>query len=253
MIITILGSGTSGGVPMIGCNCEVCSSKDPRDNRLRASILLQINNKNFVFDSGPDFRQQMLREKINTLDAIIFTHAHRDHTAGLDDVRAYNYFQQKEIDVYANSETEASLRKEYYYVFSDKWYPGLPKVNFCSIDKTPFSIENVLFTPIEVMHYKMKVFGYRINDFTYITDANFIAEEEKAKIKGSKILILNALRKEKHISHFNLEEALQLIAELKPEKTYLTHLSHQMGKHVNVEKELPPGVFIAFDGLKIEI
>lgn len=253
MIITILGSGTSGGVPMIGCHCEVCSSGDSRDKRLRTSILLQINNKNFVFDAGPDFRQQMLREKVDTLEAIIFTHPHRDHTAGLDDVRAYNHFQQKAMDIYVTDETENSLRKEYHYVFNDVWYPGLPKINFCPITNTPFNISEITFIPIEVMHYKMKVFGYRIEDFTYITDANFISNEEKSKIFGCKVLILNALRKEKHISHFNLEEALQLIEELKPEKAYLTHLSHQMGKHAEVTKELPENVFIAYDGLQIEL
>ena len=253
MIITILGSGTSGGVPMIGCHCEVCSSGDSRDKRLRTSILLQINNKNFVFDAGPDFRQQMLREKVDTLEAIIFTHPHRDHTAGLDDVRAYNHFQQKAMDIYVTAETENSLRKEYHYVFYDVWYPGLPKINFCPITNTPFNISEITFIPIEVMHYKMKVFGYRIEDFTYITDANFISNEEKSKIFGCKVLILNALRKEKHISHFNLEEALQLIEELKPEKAYLTHLSHQMGKHAEVTKELPENVFIAYDGLQIEL
>ena len=253
MIITILGSGTSGGVPMIGCHCEVCSSGDSRDKRLRTSILLQINNKNFVFDAGPDFRQQMLREKVDTLEAIIFTHPHRDHTAGLDDVRAYNHFQQKAMDIYVTAETENSLRKEYHYVFNDVWYPGLPKINFCPITNTPFNISEITFITIEVMHYKMKVFGYRIEDFTYITDANFISNEEKSKIFGCKVLILNALRKEKHISHFNLEEALQLIEELKPEKAYLTHLSHQMGKHAEVTKELPENVFIAYDGLQIEL
>lgn len=253
MIITILGSGTSGGVPMIGCHCEVCSSGDSRDKRLRTSILLQINNKNFVFDAGPDFRQQMLREKVDTLEAIIFTHPHRDHTAGLDDVRAYNHFQQKAMDIYVTAETENSLRKEYHYVFNDVWYPGLPKINFCPITNTPLNISEITFIPIEVMHYKMKVFGYRIEDFTYITDANFISNEEKSKIFGCKVLILNALRKEKHISHFNLEEALQLIEELKPEKAYLTHLSHQMGKHAEVTKELPENVFIAYDGLQIEL
>lgn len=238
---------------MIGCHCEVCSSSDSRDKRLRTSILLQINNKNFVFDAGPDFRQQMLREKVVTLEAIIFTHPHRDHTAGLDDVRAYNHFQQKAMDIYVTAETENSLRKEYHYVFNDVWYPGLPKINFCSITNTPFNISEITFIPIEVMHYKMKVFGYRIEDFTYITDANFISNEEKSKIFGSKVLILNALRKEKHISHFNLEEALQLIAEIKPEKAYLTHLSHQMGKHAEVSKELPENVFIAYDGQQIEL
>ncbi len=259
MIITILGSGTSGGVPMIGCNCEVCLSNDQRDKRLRSSILIHLNpqdadhNKVFVIDAGPDFRQQMLKEKVNNLDAIIFTHAHRDHTAGLDDIRAYNYFQNKPMDIYVNEETKNALQLEYSYVFNDKWYPGLPQINFFTITNQPFFIEEVKFIPVELLHYKMKVYGYRINNFTYITDANFISAEEKEKIKGSEILILNALRKEKHISHFNLEEAINLAQEINAEKTFLTHISHQLGKHADVEKQLPETIFLAYDGLRFEV
>ena len=253
MIITILGSGTSGGVPMIGCHCAVCSSSDSRDKRLRSSISIQVNQQQFVIDTGPDFRQQMLRAEIDKLDAIIFTHAHRDHTAGLDDIRAYNYFMKQPMAIYATEETQQALQLEYHYAFADQYYPGLPEFKFFSIQNQPFYIGEVKIIPVEVMHYKMKVFGFRINDFTYITDANFISREEKEKIKGSKILILNALRTEPHISHFNLYEALELISELKPEKAYLTHLSHQMGKHAEVERELPEGVFLAYDGLRLEL
>lgn len=238
---------------MIGCHCEVCSSADSRDKRLRTSVLIEVNGHNFIIDTGPDFRQQLLREKVDQLSAVIFTHPHRDHTAGLDDIRAFNYFQHQPMEIYATEETQQSLKLEYHYAFSDKWYPGLPEFKFNTIRNKPFYIGEVKFIPVEVMHYKMKVFGYRINHFTYITDANFISEEEKQKIKGTKVLVLNALRKEPHISHFSLQEALDLVAELQPEKTYLTHISHQLGKHADIELELPPNVFLAYDGLKIEM
>ncbi len=253
MTITILGSGTSGGVPMIGCSCAVCRSADPRDKRLRASVLIEVNNNHFVIDAGPDFRQQMLRENVNRLDAIIFTHAHRDHTAGLDDIRAFNYFQQKPMDIYCTGEVEASLRKEYHYVFDGQWYPGLPQMQFFPISNRPFFIGEVKFLPIEVMHYKMPVFGYRINNFTYITDANFISPEEIEKMRGSEVLVINALRQEKHISHFTLEEALAVIEEVKPAVAYLTHMSHQMGKHAEIELDLPANVHLAWDGLRIMV
>lgn len=253
MIVKILGSGTSGGVPMIGCQCEVCTSNDHRDKRLRSSILIQSAEYNFAIDAGPDFRQQMLREQINQLEAIIFTHQHRDHTAGLDDIRAFNFFQQKPMDLYLSQMVEQSIRKEYHYIFDGPWYPGLPEIKFFNIQNSPFYIKDVKFTPIEVMHHQLPVFGFRIRNFTYITDANFISEEEKAKILGSKVLIINALRMSKHLSHFSLEEALALIDEIKPEMAYLTHISHQMGKHSVIESTLPPNVRLAFDGLSIEI
>jgi len=238
---------------MIGCHCAVCTSADPRDKRLRSSLLMQTGTRNFVIDAGPDFRQQMLREQVDTLDAILFTHSHRDHTAGLDDIRAYNYFQEKPMDVYLTAETEQALRMEYHYVFADKWYPGLPEIKFFRFSNQPFYIDDVKFTPVSLQHYKMEVFGFRVRDFTYITDAHAITDVEKEKVKGSKTLVINALRKEKHISHFNLEEALAVIAELKPEKAFLTHLSHQMGRHADIEKDLPAGVFLAYDGLKLEV
>lgn len=253
MIVTILGSGTSGGVPMIGCTCAVCRSNDPRDKRLRSSILISVNGKHIVIDAGPDFRQQMLREQVSSLDAIVFTHQHRDHTAGLDDIRAYNYFMGKPMDIYLTEEVEASIRKEYHYVFEHGGYPGLPQMRLLNIKNSPFYIDEVKFIPIEVMHYNLKVFGFRINNFTYITDANAISETELEKVKGSKVLIINALRREKHISHFSLEEALELIDRIQPEQAWLTHISHQMGTHEAVSEQLPSNVYLAWDGLQLEL
>ena len=254
MIVTFLGTGTSQGIPVFGCNCEVCTSIDFRDKRLRTSLHLNIDGKSFVFDSGPDFRQQILRERITSLDALIFTHEHKDHTAGLDDVRGFNYKEGgKSMQVYAHKRVLDTLKKEFSYAFTEHKYPGVPLIDLNEIDNAPFDIEGVNFTPIEVMHYKLPVFGYRINDFTYITDANFISEEELSKIKGTKILVLNALRKEEHISHFTLQQALEIIEKIQPEKAFLIHLSHQMGKHGHVESGLPSNVRIAYDGLQIEI
>jgi len=251
--ITFLGTGTSQGVPVIACNCNVCQSADLRDKRLRTSIHIQHKNSSFVIDSGPDFRQQMLRAQIKNLTALIFTHEHKDHVAGMDDIRAFNYVLQKKIDIYATLRVQEALVREFPYVFHDFKYPGVPEVNMITIDEHPFNIEGLEFIPIEVLHYKLPVNAYRVGDFTYITDANFISEKEKEKIKGSRIVVINALRREKHVSHFNLEEALELIKELKPEKAYLTHISHQLGKHSDVEKELPPNVFLAYDGFEIEM
>ncbi|HMU77217.1 MAG: MBL fold metallo-hydrolase [Bacteroidetes bacterium] len=253
MKITFLGTGTSQGVPVIACNCNVCQSSDLRDKRLRTSIHIQYKNSSFVIDSGPDFRQQMLRAQIKNLTALIFTHEHKDHVAGMDDIRAFNYVLQKKIDIYATLRVQEALVREFPYVFHDFKYPGVPEVNMITIDEHPFNIEGLEFIPIEVLHYKLPVNAYRVGDFTYITDANFISEKEKEKIKGSRIVVINALRREKHVSHFNLEEALELIKELKPEKAYLTHISHQLGKHSDVEKELPPNVFLAYDGFEIEM
>ncbi len=252
--VTILGSGTSQGVPVIACNCEVCISNDPKDKRLRASIMISENGKNYVIDTGPDFRQQMLRENVQSLEAVIFTHHHKDHVAGLDDVRAFNFKQQKDMPIYCDLEVESALKREFSYVFNENNYPGIPKVmiNLISKEKA-FKIDDALeLIPIEVMHYKMPVLGFRIKNFTYITDANYISEEEKEKIKGTEILIVNALRKTEHISHFNLQQALDFIAEINPKQAYLTHISHLMGTHKETSKELPPNVFIAYDGLVIE-
>jgi len=251
--VTFLGTGTSQGVPVIACSCAVCQSNDPRDKRLRTSIHIQHGNSSFVIDSGPDFRQQMLRAEIKNLTALIFTHEHKDHVAGMDDIRAFNYVLQKKIDIYATLRVQEALVREFPYVFHDFKYPGVPEVNMITIDEHPFIIEGLEFIPIEVLHYKLPVNAYRFGDFTYITDANFISEKEKEKIKGSRIVVINALRREKHVSHFNLQEALELIKELQPEKAYLTHISHQLGKHSDVEQELPPNVFLAYDGFEIEM
>jgi len=253
LIITFLGTGTSQGVPVIACDCEVCTSADPRDNRLRTSLLIEGEGKVVVIDSGPDFRYQMLRAGVQRLDAIVFTHEHKDHIAGLDDIRAFNYKQKGPIDVYADLRVEASLKREFYYIFEEFKYPGIPQLNLHSIGPDPFNIGKINFIPIEVMHYKLPVLGFRINDFTYITDAKTVSESEREKIKGSKILVINALQKQNHISHFTLDEAIAFAEEMGAEKTYLTHISHRLGRHADVSELLPPYVELAYDGLKLSI
>lgn len=253
MRVKILGSGTSQGVPVIGCDCEVCRSIDYRDKRLRSSIHIEIDGTSLVIDSGPDFRQQMLRERINKLDALIFTHEHKDHTAGMDDIRSFNFLQKKDMPVFAQAHVIEQLKREFAYVFAESKYPGVPQVDIHVIDNSPFEINGISITPIEVLHYKLPVFGYRIGDFTYITDMKTIAEEELVKFKGTKVLVINALQKTSHISHLTLDEALQFAEKVKAEKTYFTHLSHRMGKHADVSKELPEGVEIAYDGLQIDL
>lgn len=252
MKIKILGSGTSQGVPMIGCGCEVCTSKDPKNNRLRSSIWIETENVSVVIDSGPDFRFQMLRAHVNKLNAIVFTHSHKDHIAGLDDVRAFNYWQKEAIDIYASEETQAALKREFYYVFNGHNYPGIPQLNLHLIENNQdFKIGDLEFIPILVKHLNMEVYGFRIGDFTYITDANYIAPEEIEKLKGTKVLILNALRFEKHISHFSVEEAINVSKEIGATTTYFTHISHQLGLHESVERQLPKGFYLAYDGLEI--
>lgn len=253
MQITFLGTGTSQGVPVIACSCVVCQSTDPRDKRLRTSILIEVKGRTFIIDTGPDFRQQMLREEVKSLDAVIFTHEHKDHTAGFDDVRAFNFINKRKMDVYASHRVQQAIHREFAYIFSDFKYPGIPEINLHLLENKPFAIEGVDFIPIEVLHFKLPVFGFRVGDFTYITDANFISEEEKEKIKGSKVIVLNALRREAHISHYTLEQAITLMQELKPEKAYLTHASHQLGLHADVQMELPAGIELAYDGLKIQL
>ncbi|MEN8121723.1 MAG: MBL fold metallo-hydrolase [Bacteroidota bacterium] len=249
MKITFLGTGTSQGVPVIGCECGTCKSDDVRDKRLRTSVLIEHEGKTFVIDTGPDFRQQMLRENVKDLTAILFTHEHKDHIAGLDDIRAFNYIHKRPMDVYADVRVQKALRREYAYVFAEDKYPGIPEMRTYTIDNAPFFVDDVKIIPIRLMHYQLPILGFRINNFTYITDTNYIEPEEKEKIKGSKVIVVNALRKKKHISHFNLEEALELIKELKPELAYLTHISHLMGRQADVEKELPDNVKFAYDGL----
>ncbi len=250
MKITLLGTGTSQGIPVIACPCEVCKSQDTKDNRTRASIQIEVNDKVFVIDTGPDFRQQMLSANTQTLNAVIFTHEHKDHTAGLDDVRAFNFFQKKEMPIYAHPRVLNQIKREFSYAFEESKYPGIPQIRLIEIGNSPFDIEGVVFQPIQVMHHLLPVYGFRIGDFSYITDANFIEESELEKIKGSKVLVLNALRKEKHLSHYNLEEALAIITKIKPQIAYLTHISHQMGKHEMESTFLPPNVKFGYDGLQ---
>jgi phosphoribosyl 1,2-cyclic phosphate phosphodiesterase len=251
--ITFLGTGTSQGVPIIACPCNICQSSDSKDKRLRTSLLIETDGKTFVIDTGPDFRQQMLRENVKNMDAVIFTHEHKDHTAGFDDIRAFNFVNKKKMEIYASLNVQEAIKREFSYIFSDFKYPGIPEINLHLVENKPFSIQGVEIIPIEVMHYKLPVFGFRIGDISYITDANYISDQEKEKIKNSKILVLNALRREPHISHFTLDQAIELVNELKPEKAYFTHISHQLGLHADVEKELPENIELAFDGLKINI
>lgn len=251
--ITFLGTGTSQGVPVIACDCEVCTSSDSRNNRLRSSILVETQGKTICIDSGPDFRQQMLRAKVQDLDAIVYTHEHKDHIAGTDDVRAFNFKHNKHMDLYADKLVEAALKREFPYAFAENPYPGVPLLLIKPIENKPFDVHGVTFNPIEMVHFKMPVFGYRIGDFAYCTDVNYISPEEKEKLKGLDVLILTALRIETHKSHFNLEQALELIEELKPKKVYLTHISHLLGAHEKVEKLLPSNVELAYDGLKFTV
>lgn len=251
LTITFLGTGTSSGVPMIGCSCSVCTSTDKKDNRLRSSILVQSSTTTVVIDATPDFRYQMLREKVKHLDAIVFTHPHKDHIAGLDDVRAFNFFSGKPMKLYVNAITEKRLRQEYDYAFGENKYDGVPALELISIDKEIFTIGDIHFQPITVWHHKMPVLGFRIGAFTYITDANRIEDEEQEKIKTSDTLVLNALRKEKHLSHFTLSEATELAQEMGIPHTWFTHISHQMGNHEAINAELPEHVQLAYDGLKL--
>ncbi len=252
MKVTFLGTGTSQGVPVIACNCEVCMSENSKDNRLRTSIMLEDKGKVIVIDTGPDFRQQMLRENVQQLDAVVFTHEHKDHVAGLDDVRAFNFKQKRDMDIYATPEVQTALIREFHYAFAEYKYPGVPSLALHTINDNVFNIGEVELQPINVWHYKMPVKAFRIKNFTYITDANRIEDKELKKIKGSEIIVLNALRKTDHISHFNLAEAVELLKELKPKKAYLTHISHLLGKHDEVQQELPDFIEIAHDGLKID-
>jgi len=252
MKITFLGTGTSQGVPVIACKCNVCQSTNSKDKRLRTSILINYNDKNIVIDTGPDFRQQMLLNNVQKLDAVLFTHEHKDHIAGLDDIRAFNYQSKQDMPIYATNQVQIGLKKEFHYIFADFKYPGIPKVELNTIHNfKTFELFNKTITPIEVMHYKLPVTAYRIDNFSYVTDANFISDSEKEKLKGTEILVINALRKEDHISHFTLQQALDLIAEIKPKQAYLTHISHLLGLHDEVSLELPKNVSIAYDGLVI--
>lgn len=249
--ITFLGTGTSQGIPVICCNCEVCRSEDARDKRLRVSVLIETADRTIVIDSGPDFRYQMLRAGVKDLDAIIYTHEHKDHIAGLDDIRPFNYLLQKNIDIYATPRVQDALKREFSYIFTEHFYPGLPQIDMHTVIDEPFLIGQTEIIPLPVMHYKLPILGYRIGDFSYITDAKTISAETREKVKGTKVLVINALQKEPHISHFTLDEALEFAAEIGAETTYLTHVSHNLGKHADISSELPAGIQLAYDGLQI--
>jgi phosphoribosyl 1,2-cyclic phosphate phosphodiesterase len=248
----LLGTGTSQGIPVIGCNCPVCLSANAKDKRLRSSLLLKIDGKNFVIDAGPDFRQQMLREQVKNLRAILLTHEHADHIFGLDDIRSFNWLQKHPTDIYAEKRVQKSIKRIFDYVFAEFKYPGTPTMDLHNIEDELFIIDGLKFIPIRCYHHKLPVYGFRIGDLSYITDTNFIPESEMDKLAGTRILIINALRKEKHISHFNLEQALEVIGKIKPQKAYLTHLSHGFGMHDEIQSILPQNVYVAYDGLKIK-
>ncbi|NOR33868.1 MAG: MBL fold metallo-hydrolase [Bacteroidales bacterium] len=253
MKINFLGTGTSQGVPVIGCRCKGCLSTDENDKRLRSSILVEEGDKVIVIDTGPDFRQQMLQAKATKLDAVLYTHEHRDHIAGLDDIRAFNFIQRKPMDIYAEERVMRALNNGFPYVFAEKKYPGIPQVIIHTISTEPFTIGEIEVIPIRLMHYRLPVLGFRIGEFAYLTDGNYISEGEKEKLIGVKYLVVNALRRESHISHFTLAEAISLIGELGPRMGFLTHISHQMGLSRDLIKELPPNVQPAYDGLVLEV
>ena len=252
MKITFLGTGTSQGVPVIACTCPTCLSEDPKDKRLRSSVLVEQGGRNILIDTGPDFREQMLRARVGQLDAILYTHEHRDHIAGLDDVRAYNYIQKKSMDLYGEKRVLRALHHSFPYVFAERKYPGIPQVNFHIIENRPFRLGDIEVIPIRALHYRLPVLGFRIGDFAYITDANSIAPEEIDKIRGIGHFAICALRKKQHISHYNLEQALAVIDEVRPGKAYFTHVSHMMGKSAEIGPELPGNVCFAWDMMSIE-
>lgn len=255
MTITFLGTGTSQGVPMIGCDCPVCRSLDPRDQRLRVAVHLAVEGRSLVIDTGPDFRQQMLRARVTRLDAVLFTHEHKDHVAGLDDIRAFNFRQQQDMPIFAEPRVIGQLRREFAYIFAEQKYPGVPQVSLHPIesDTKPFDVLGVAVQPLRALHYRLPVLGFRIGGLAYLTDANYLAPETLALLRGADTIVLNALRREPHISHFSLGQAVELLTELAPRRAYLTHISHQLGRHREVEAELPPWLRLAYDGLKLEL
>lgn len=252
MRVTFLGTGTSQGVPVIACSCSVCRSADSRDHRLRTSVMLSASGRNVVIDSGPDFRQQMLREKVDSLDAVVFTHEHKDHIAGLDDVRAFNYFTGEKMKVYCTLQVEEALQREFHYAFSPTLYPGVPRIELHRISHEAFTAGPFALEPLPVFHMNLPVLGFRAGSFAYITDANFVPEETFTRLKGVNTLVLNALRADPHPSHFTLAEAVDIVGRVNPARAYLTHISHQLGCHAEVEAQLPPHIRLAYDGLTLE-
>ncbi len=253
ILVSFLGSGTSQGVPVVGCSCQVCLSSDPRDNRLRSSILIEAKGQTFTIDAGPDFRYQMLRAKVQKLDAILITHSHKDHIAGLDDVRAFNYLQRKPMKVYAAADAQQGIKNEFSYAFTDTPYPGVPQITLNSINDEPICINGLEIQPLACLHMRLEVFGFRIGNFAYITDTNYIPGDVLAGLTDCDVIVLNALRKEAHVSHYNLAQALKVLDFLRPKQAYLTHISHLMGLHANTQKELPDYVKLAYDGLQLTV
>ena len=247
--VTLLGTGTSQGVPVVACDCPVCKSSNPKDKRLRTSVLIETPLNTFVIDAGPDFRQQMLREKVSRLDAILITHDHKDHMGGIDDVRAFNWIMQKPMTIFATEASAHTIRKDFSYAFADRKYPGVPEIDLIRIGNEPFSFRDDLIVPVSAFHGELPVLGFRIGDFSYLTDASYVAPDEKEKMRGSKVIILNALRQKKHHSHFTLQEAVAMLQDLNPQKGYLTHISHQMGLHDQICQTLPAGIALGWDGL----
>ncbi|MBA4299643.1 phosphoribosyl 1,2-cyclic phosphate phosphodiesterase [Algoriphagus alkaliphilus] len=253
MKVTFLGTGTSQGVPVIGCDCQVCKSLDFRNKRFRTSIHLEANGVSVVVDTGPDFRMQMLRAGVKRLDAVIYTHEHKDHTAGLDDIRPFNFSQKMDIPIFGQKQVLDQIRREFSYIFSDKKYPGVPQVQAIEITENPFRVDGLPVIPIPVLHYKLPVLGFRFGDFSYITDANFIPDESLKLLEGTEILVLNALQKESHISHFTLDEAVHMARKIGAKQTYFTHIAHRLGLHEQVDRELPAGIALAYDGLELTL
>lgn len=253
MKLTFLGTGTSQGVPVVACQCPVCQSDNPKDKRLRASVMIEAENLCLVIDAGPDFRQQMLKHQVRHLNGILLTHEHVDHIFGLDDIRAFNWVQKQSTDIYAEERVQTAIRRIFDYVFASYTYPGVPQMHLHLIENKPFRIGELEVLPVRGFHYKLPVFGFRFGKIAYVTDVNRLENAEIDKLRGLDVLIVNALRKEIHISHYSLSQALELIAEVKPQKAFLTHLSHQMGFYNEVQKELPENVFLAYDGLEIVV
>lgn len=255
MRVTFLGTGTSQGVPLIGCECPVCTSPDPRDNRLRVSVLVETRGRRLLIDAGPDLRQQMLRAGVRSLDAVLLTHQHMDHIAGMDDLRAFSFSHEppRAVPIYGDEPTLRAVRRIYEYAFREHKYPGVPQFDLRTIDRSPFSAEGVAVIPVEVTHMHMPVLGFRIGGFTYITDAKTIAAEELDKVRGTDVLVLNALREKEHYSHLSLPEAQDIVKDVRPEQAWFTHISHWMGKHADVDPRLPPNMRLAYDGLVIDL
>lgn len=253
MRVRLLGTGTSQGIPIIGCHCPVCTSTDERDHRLRTSALVEVDGVNILIDAGPDLRQQLLRCGVTRLDALLLTHEHKDHTGGIDDVRPINFLMKTPLNIYGQPRVMKAIRNDYSYAFGPDQYPGVPQLVLNPLQPEPFEVKGVEVIPVKVRHMTLPIFGYRIRNFAYITDASFISETEKKKLKGVKVLVINALRREQHYSHFNLEQALAIIDEIKPERAYLTHVSHRLGKYVDVSQELPQNVFLGIDNQLIEV